>query len=67
MIKPAIAKPLGRLNRPIKENSEPKPQRMRFIIGSHTSKRLNNAMIKPAVPIPLDLFTIIISFLLMVV
>lgn len=53
-IKPVIAKPLGALNKPIKENKRPKNQMMKLTIGSHDRIIPKRANTNPAVPIPLD-------------
>lgn len=64
-IKPEIAKPLGALNKPIKENKKPKNQMIKPTKGAHdriTPKRANT---NPAVPNPLDRlsFTITVVWL----
>ena len=53
--KPAIDKPLGVLNTPMKENRNPKNQTSQPINGSVPMKNPTNASTKPAVPIPFDL------------
>ena len=51
---PVIAKPLGALNKPIKENKKPKNQMMKSTKGTHERIIPKRANINPAVPIPLD-------------
>ena len=53
-IKPVIAKPLGALNKPIKENKKPKNQMIKPTKGTHERMIPKRANTNPAVPNPLD-------------
>ena len=53
-IKPVIAKPLGALNKPIKENKKPKNQMIKPTKGAHERIPPKRANTNPAVPNPLD-------------
>ena len=61
IIKPAIARPLGALNTPIKENNKPRnhstPPTI-CMIGIQLKQTAINASIKPAVPNPFDFLLI---------
>ena len=54
MIKPAMARPLGLLNRPMKENSIPRNHTTQLTPGIQHNISEINAMTNPAVPSPLD-------------
>lgn len=62
---PVIAKPLGALNKPIKENNRPKNQITKSTTGTHERIIPKRANTNPAVPIPLDFrsFTITVVWL----
>lgn len=60
-MKPVIAKPLGALNKPIKENNSPKNQMMKSTTGTHERSIPNNANTNPAVPMPLDFRSLTIT------
>ena len=51
---PVIAKPLGALNNPIKENKIPRNQMAKSTTGTHERRIPKRANTNPAVPIPLD-------------
>ena len=50
--KPAIERPFGRLNTPIKEKITPRIQRIQLRMGTQQKIRPIRANTKPAVPIP---------------
>ena len=54
IIKPAIAKPLGLLNTPIKDRRSPKNQIIQPNTGIHPKNRASNANTNPATPNPFD-------------
>ena len=60
-IKPVIAKPLGALNKPIKENKRPKNQMIKSTKGTHDRRIPKRANTNPAVPIPLDFLSFTIT------
>ena len=49
--RPAIAIPRGALNKPTKENTKPKNQRIKSTSGTQQKTNPNKAIIKPAIPI----------------
>lgn len=53
-INPAIASPLGLLNRPIRENNMPRNHIIQPTTGNQEKNNDINDKIKPAVPILLD-------------
>lgn len=53
-MKPAMARPLGALNKPMKENKAPKNQKRKLAIGAQHKAKANIAKTKPAVPRPLE-------------
>ncbi len=53
-MKPAMARPLGALNKPMKENKAPKNQIRKLAIGAQHKAKANIAKTKPAVPRPLE-------------
>lgn len=55
MTRPAMAKPRGALNTPIKEKITPSNQRIQSRMGIQQRMRPMRARTKPAVPIPFDL------------
>ena len=59
-IKPAIAIPLGLLNKPMKENRAPKNQINQPTPGTQLKIAEIKAKINPAVPIPFDLWTVLL-------
>ena len=60
-MKPVIAKPLGALNNPIKENKRPKNKMRKSTTGTHERSIPKRANTNPAVPMPLDFRSLTIT------